>query len=318
MLGLGLGSLAGGAITKRSQLPLLAIFGFVELSIATYGVLSLRIFHSAAEYTAGVGALQTGLIAFALVLFPTLLMGSTLPILVSYAVRASRNVGASVGLLYAVNTLGSAAACICAGLFLMRNLGEHGSVALAAAVNGLVGLSALAWHALSGKKTADHTGGSEQGTGRVSTTDLGSLASTALTFNFPFALLIVGVAGFISLAYEMVWYRLFSYYTAGSAKSFAFLLGAYLTGLGIGSLVCQRVCKRTRDSRELMQLIIGCVLTRDGFRVLGRAFAFSCLLLPGELRMDFILVALAAAFLGRCFRSLPISRCRRTGRLGRA
>jgi len=146
MLGLGLGSLLGGMISKNHRRPLLAIFGLVELCIAAYGAASLRVFHWAATFTAGVPPLETGIIAFTLIVIPTMLMGSTLPILVSYTVRLSHNVGTSVGALYAVNTLGSATACFCAGLFLMRWLGESRSIAVAASIHGLVGVAVLWWH----------------------------------------------------------------------------------------------------------------------------------------------------------------------------
>src|SRR4051812_22802860 len=145
MVGLGLGSLAGGWISKSTRVPLLLIFGLVELAIAFYGVISLRIFHWAAIYTAGVPALQTGLIAFTLVVVPTMLMGSTLPLLVAYTVRITGNVGNSVGALYAVNTLGSASACFMAGMFIMHRFGESGSLRLAALLNAAVGGSVLLW-----------------------------------------------------------------------------------------------------------------------------------------------------------------------------
>src|SRR3954468_7264756 len=147
MVGLGLGSLAGGWISKSRRIPLLLVFGLVELTIALYGMVSLRIFHWAAIYTAGVPALQTGLIAFVLVAVPTMLMGSTLPLLVAYTVRMSGNVGTSVGALYAVNTLGSATACFLAGFFIMRHMGESGSVRLAAVMNAGVGVIVLGWYA---------------------------------------------------------------------------------------------------------------------------------------------------------------------------
>src|SRR3954466_2878156 len=54
MIGLGLGSLAGGWVSKNTRVPLLLVFGLVELAIALYGMVSLRIFHWAAIYTAGV------------------------------------------------------------------------------------------------------------------------------------------------------------------------------------------------------------------------------------------------------------------------
>ena len=45
MLGLGLGSLVGGALSRARRLPLLQVFGLVELLIASYGMFSLKTFH---------------------------------------------------------------------------------------------------------------------------------------------------------------------------------------------------------------------------------------------------------------------------------
>src|ERR1044071_582964 len=53
MLGLGLGSLAGGRVSKNPSAPLLMIFGGVELGIAAFGALSLPLFHWVARFTAG-------------------------------------------------------------------------------------------------------------------------------------------------------------------------------------------------------------------------------------------------------------------------
>src|SRR5947209_753063 len=74
MLGLGLGSLLGGVVSRYQNLPFLAVFGGVELLIAAYGMLSLKVFHWAADFTAGSAPFETGLVAFALVLIPTALM----------------------------------------------------------------------------------------------------------------------------------------------------------------------------------------------------------------------------------------------------
>src|SRR5271169_2024117 len=52
MLGLGLGSLAGGYLSRR-RAPLLVIFALMELSVALFGAISLHLFHWAASYTAG-------------------------------------------------------------------------------------------------------------------------------------------------------------------------------------------------------------------------------------------------------------------------
>jgi len=270
MLGLGLGSLLGGAISRYQRLPLLGIFGLVELLIATYGFFSMRVFHWAAEFTAGSSNLGTGLVAFTLVAVPTVLMGSTLPILVSYTVGLSRNVGTSVGALYAANTLGSAAACFCAGLFLMRWLGESKTVALAAGLNAVVGGCVLVWQLVTLKRqSADTKIGAEQLQSGIEAQDYERGIDRSAGMSFPWAAVTAGVAGFISLGYEIVWYHLFSFTTGGVARSFAFLLGAYLTGIGAGSVVSNRLCRKITDLQSFRHLLIGTVFAANliGFLV---------------------------------------------------
>src|ERR1700681_4932538 len=87
MLGLGLGSLAGGWLSKRSGIALLPLLAVIELITGVFGLVSL-------------------------VIVPTLLMGATLPLLVSHLVHRSGHVGSAVGILYYVNTLGAGAACL--------------------------------------------------------------------------------------------------------------------------------------------------------------------------------------------------------------
>jgi hypothetical protein len=146
LLGLGLGSIAGGELSKDERRPVLLMFGTLELSIAAFGAVSVPLFRWTADQTAGLSSLVTGLVTFGLLLIPTLLMGATLPLLVAYAVRLSGNVGRSVGWLYFVNTAGSACAAIAAAMFIMGSFGEAGSVRLAALVNTAVGLFVLTRH----------------------------------------------------------------------------------------------------------------------------------------------------------------------------
>ena len=84
--------------------------------------------------------------AFGLVLLPTLLMGATLPLLTAYLTWRWNNVGRSVGGLYCVNTLGSAAASLLTSLVLLGALGRSGSTLLAGVLNVAVALAVrLAW-----------------------------------------------------------------------------------------------------------------------------------------------------------------------------
>jgi predicted membrane-bound spermidine synthase len=81
---------------------------------------------------------MTSLLSILLLLIPTLLMGATLPLLVSWMVARSGNVGRSVGWLYAINTFGSALASFLTALLLFPQLGLKGSILFAASLNFLV------------------------------------------------------------------------------------------------------------------------------------------------------------------------------------
>ena len=146
MLGLGVGSVAGGAVSKDPKRPVLLMFALVELGIGLFGAVSLNVFHAVGNVTLGMGPVPTFLVTFFLVLVPTLLMGSTLPLLVAHLVRENKNVGKSVGTLYFVNTLGSAFASAAAVLYVLGHAGQTGSVRVAAALNVTVSLLAYVAH----------------------------------------------------------------------------------------------------------------------------------------------------------------------------
>ena len=143
MMGLGVGSLLGGALSRRSSRALLGIFALCELGIGLFGLVSLDLFAWVGSRTLGAGHLFTGVLAFVLVLVPTTLMGASLPLLVEWEDRRRRNVGQVVGLLYFVNTLGAAAGSFLAVLVLLGAFGLRATTAAAAALNLFLGLAVL-------------------------------------------------------------------------------------------------------------------------------------------------------------------------------
>lgn len=147
MMGLGLGSLAGGALSRDPKRPVLVVFSLVEAGMGVFGGRSLAIFRAVGSMTLTLSPTATACVTFALVLLPTMLMGCTLPLLVAHQVRASGNVGRSVGMLYFVNTFGSALASLAAAVLLLGALGQTGTVRLAAAINFTVAALIYAYHA---------------------------------------------------------------------------------------------------------------------------------------------------------------------------
>ena len=62
--------------------------------------------------------------------------------------------------------------------------------------------------------------------------------------SFPLALLVSGFSGFIALSYEIIWFRAYSFVSQSSPQAFGLLLGAYLLGLAVGSLISNGVLDR--------------------------------------------------------------------------
>ena len=143
MMGLGVGSLVGGELSKRLRISLLLVFAILEILIGLYGLVSLSLFDWVGTMTLGASVLMSGVISFLAVLIPTCFMGATLPMLVAHLVASTGNVGQSVGRLYFINTLGSAAACFLGAFVLFSTLGMNGSVWVASGINILVAATIL-------------------------------------------------------------------------------------------------------------------------------------------------------------------------------
>ncbi|MCC6469205.1 MAG: fused MFS/spermidine synthase [Alphaproteobacteria bacterium] len=246
LLGLGLGSFAGGRVSAMRNVNLLAAFGAIEFAIAAIGWVSLDVLRRFGFVAAGWSVPVTTAAMLALLVVPTLLMGATLPILVAYLVRRSANVGRSVGLLYFVNTLGSAVACFVSGVFLMRVLGMQGSVAVAAVFNMAVGATALLAATLERRRgvTSDAAAAEPRGG------EPGSANSRLVG-----AMVLAGLAGYLALSYEILWFRAFSLAT-GTASAFALVLGAYLFGIAAGSLAGRRFCSADAPRGAILHVLV--------------------------------------------------------------
>lgn len=291
MLGLGLGSLAGGRLSAVKGLNTLRAFGAIEFSIGVFGAISLPLFHWVAGFTAGASPGSTAVISFILFLIPTLLMGSTLPLLVEQRVRKTNNVGDSVGSLYCVNTLGSAVACFVPSAFLLRVLGQSGSVWVAAGLNLIVGSAALLL-ALSDSKER----------GRSHLNPYAPSHRVGETIPAVLGMILAGASGFIALAYEILWYHIYSFASGGRAPCFAKLLGFYLLGIAYGSFAVHEQC-RTKLKDDLPRTIrAACVVI-----CLGSIAAF--LVIPATARsvlfasydLTLVFVSIASALLGATF-----------------
>jgi predicted membrane-bound spermidine synthase len=139
MLGLGLGSLAGGELADRLPEHLIALFATAEIATAAFGIVSPTLIRAAGGLVVDHSLPAIAAINFGLLLVPTILMGSTLPILVTHLVKIRGNVGVSVGVLYFANTLGAATGAAFTGFIALYYVGLTSTIHIAAALNVAVG-----------------------------------------------------------------------------------------------------------------------------------------------------------------------------------
>ena len=258
MAGLAVGSLAAGVIGDRVRHPL-RWFGVTELligatALATPAILSQLQKIYVALYPSlprALPALTAARLAIALLvlILPTTLMGATLPLVIKGSEARGGSLGAHLGVLYGSNAIGAIVGTIAAGLYLIPGLGIHSTFLAAAAINLAVGAGALVISGLApsrdsvtGNPVREITPSSElippklaeQAASEGGLTD-GQLLVVVAVFT---------VSGVISLAIEVVWFRVLTLFLRPTVYGFAVMLATILTGIALGSYVVTPLLER--------------------------------------------------------------------------
>jgi len=268
MAGLALGSWWFGRLADRLRSPL-ALYGLLELGVAAAGWASLPLIHRLPGLLVTVHRADPALtpwlrplLAAAILLLPTVLMGGTLPALVKAVGSSVARAGRDAGLLYAVNTLGAAAGTLAAAFWLIQRLGLEGSTLAAVGANLACGLGAL----LLARTT----------TGRPAVTTPARPAPTGAQ-PVRAVLVAIGLSGFLALAYEVLWTRYLIYVIGeNSVHAFALMLATFLVGLTVGSAAAGPLADRSRNPAALL----GAVMVLIGAAAITTASLIGALVLP--------------------------------------
>jgi spermidine synthase len=230
MLGLGLGSLGGGALSVRlSARSSLYAFAAVELAIGAFGAVSCGLYYDVLYVRAPwlySPLWRAALVHLCVLLPPTFLMGMSLPLLARASVRDRRTAGRTLGLLYGINLVGAAAGALLAPWVLIRFYGIRGAATAAAAANIFAGVAGLLAGALTGalELAREEDAPCEESISAEAPRRLGGWA------------LLYALSGFCALALEVVWFRLLDVSVKSAAFTFGTLLCVYLLGSAVGSL----------------------------------------------------------------------------------
>jgi spermidine synthase len=299
MLGLGAGSILGGQLSRIGRLDGLIAFGAIELLVAAFGWQSLEVFHWAGGLDLGASTAGTGLLAFGLLVLPTMGMGATLPVLTRVLVARLPNVGRSLGFLYFVNTLGSASAALVAAAWLLPRLGQAGVVSVAVGLNLSVGCGALGFaflrRFLAGWARGGAAAGAPEAVAPAEGPGRDRLSPTGM-LGLSFA------SGFLALSYEIIWFRLLAFLFKDRAEVFAVMLGMFLIGIAAGALLAGRICRKTGGSagRLLRALAVLFVVANTASLLIVPAMGFLAPR-PGLVAGAYVLVAVGALLLGPIF-----------------
>jgi predicted membrane-bound spermidine synthase len=246
--GLSLGSWFGGRLADRLLHPLRA-YAALELSVSAVSLMVTLFLSKWSVWTpfltpflgeqSIVSAALTLLVSLSTLALPTMLMGATLPLLAKHVVRERDALARRIGLLYGINTLGAAIGCAAAGLLLLGALGVLGSALVGSAIYLTIAVMAgaliLGAHPKAPGATAEppSTVTSVPPTG--SSREVGALV------------VVFALSGFVSIAYEILWFRVLANFSLHTVYAFAAMLSTYLLGLVLGAFICAKFLAPRKD-----------------------------------------------------------------------
>jgi spermidine synthase len=251
MGGLGLGSYLASRKIDRIQEPLklVKLYGVLELIIGAYGFMVpvlILFLEPVQSFLYGqlynyfiLYNILTFVFCFILFCIPVICMGATLPILCRFYVTRHDHLGANIGRLYGLNTMGAALGAMLCGFWLINLAGVNGAIVFAVLINAIIGVSCVLWKEKPSKSLLSENKKQE----------------TAALYSKPVligALLIFAVSGFCSMSYEVIWTRLLGLIVGPTTYSFTIVLVTFIIGLALGSIFFGWISDKTDKPLRLL------------------------------------------------------------------
>ena len=249
MAGLGAGSWAGGHLADRLAVRARFLaFALAESGIAAFALISVPLYHGFLYGWLGERALPAPIVALVLfltLLWPTFLMGLSLPLLGKALTASSHAAGRRLGALYGWNTLGAAAGSLTGLLVLARLYGFQTALGVGAALNLVcAGIAVVLGRDDEPALAAGPTVEAKRDTG-----------TAPEAFPFRTWVLVYAVSGFVALSFEILWFRILGVMLKSSSFTFGVLLFVYLSGIGLGALLGGGVAGRIRRPARVFFLL---------------------------------------------------------------
>jgi predicted membrane-bound spermidine synthase len=222
LIGLALGYYVFGKIMENnwSRYKSMKFYGYIELITAIYALMFPILFSSfkAISFAGPNHFLFDVFIVVICLLFPTFLMGGSIPILTTVLPESADEVNSTHAKIYGWNTLGACLGVFLGGFYLIPTFGLPYSMLIAGGVN-----FALAFIFLN-----NHLEGNAYQTQAV--------IAIKNTLTAPMLYILVFVVGSITISLEVILMRLTGLSIGSSNMVFPIVLTIFIFGLGLGSL----------------------------------------------------------------------------------
>ncbi len=232
-----------------SNLPIPS-FAVIEIAIALYGIFSIFILRWGNSYLHSLQSVGMFshvvdlLLNTSMLIVPTFLMGVSTPAFFQAIKRVPGNAGVTFGVFYGANVLGAALGAIISGTLLIELLGLWRSTLFAAGLNCIAAIISLL--------AARRKFSTETSNEFIAPLDAGNPSS-----GIPINLIGAGVLlGFVSLAFEIVGFRVVTYNFTLISYVFPFSLSAFLINMSLGNTLGGALARRLRAPLILPTLLL--------------------------------------------------------------
>ena len=265
MAGLAIGSLIFGRIVDRLKNPL-NLFYILEVGIGLFAVLFPFLFNGLTRVYTGIAhhtdfssyhiQLVRFLLSFIFLLIPTTLMGGTLPVIIKFFVRRMGELGSRISHLYSMNNLGAVVGGFVAGFILVRSFGLMASLYLGAGLNLMNALVAFL-------VSRPYLGTFSTQEEEYVTTEMISrqTRTNKVVYALPpglvrLVLWVFAIEGFTTLAYEVIWARIFIEFSFDKTVYFSsIIVVGFIFGLSLGSIIISKWIDRQKNLLSLLGFI---------------------------------------------------------------
>ena len=218
------------------------------------------------------------LVAAALILPQTILLGMTFPLMSGGLIRRfSGSDGQTLGGLYFTNSIGAAIGALVAVFVLLPTIGLPGAMKVAGILNFIV--AGLAWWlALEPEPEAP--------VAKVTSTPSDHRLSSNPLLRV--VLLSTALSGAASFAYEIIWIRMLSMAVGSTMHAFELMLASFIAGIAFGGLWVRKRADQTDSPLRLagwMQVFMG-VAALASLAVYANTFAWVGWLMQGLAKTD--------------------------------